>query len=77
MLMYLIYTDEKQTFVNHSDGLTLQYGNPANSNATNARISTIREHYFAMQNITVDGYLPTVACPHVSVPAEIYEIYIC
>jgi mannan endo-1,4-beta-mannosidase len=31
----------------------MQYGNPE-----------MREHYFAMQNITVDDYLPAVACPH-------------
>jgi len=56
------------TFVNHSDGLALQYGNPANTAYTNSRISLIREHFFAMQDITVDAYLPAVACPHNFVP---------
>ncbi len=34
----------------------------------NKQISIIRQHYFAMQNITVDAYLPAVACPHNFVP---------
>jgi len=55
-------------FVNHSDGYSLQYGNPLNTAKNNTQISTIREHYFAMQNITVDSYLPAVACPHNFVP---------
>jgi mannan endo-1,4-beta-mannosidase len=42
----------------------MQYGNPLNSPATDASISTVRQHFFAMQNITVDSYLPAVACPH-------------
>jgi mannan endo-1,4-beta-mannosidase len=54
--------------VNHADGFTMQYGNPLNSPATGASISTVREHLFAMQNITVDSYLPTVACPHNFIP---------
>ncbi|CZR61896.1 uncharacterized protein PAC_11793 [Phialocephala subalpina] len=55
-------------FVNHSDGFALQYGNPLNTAKNNTQISTIREHYFAMQNITVDSYLPAVACPHNFIP---------
>jgi len=54
------------TFVNHSDGFTLQYG--GNQPNTSTKISTIREHLFAMQNIVVDSYLPAVACPHNFVP---------
>lgn len=54
--------------MNHNDGLALQYGNPANKAKNNTQISTIRHHYFAMQNITVDGYLPAVACPRNFIP---------
>ena len=50
-------------FVNHSDGYTLQYGNPANTVQNNTQISLIREHFFRMMNQTVDSYLPAVACP--------------
>ncbi len=46
----------------------MQYGNPNNTDATNSQTSLVREHYFAMQNITVDGYLPSVACPHNYIP---------
>lgn len=56
------------TFVRHNDGFALYYGDPANTAQTNTQISTIREHYFAMQNITVDSYLPAVACPHNYIP---------
>lgn len=52
----------------HNDGFALYYGDPANTAQTNTQISTIREHYFAMQNITVDSYLPAVACPHNYIP---------
>ncbi|TVY47505.1 Mannan endo-1,4-beta-mannosidase [Lachnellula occidentalis] len=58
----------QQEYVDHSDGLTLQYGNPKNTAQNNTQISTIRQHYFAMQGITVDSYLPAVACPHGYVP---------
>ncbi|KAL9121848.1 MAG: hypothetical protein Q9187_001595 [Circinaria calcarea] len=51
------------TFVNHTDGFTMQYGNPANSAEVNAQIRAIRQHFFRMRNRTVDGYLPCVACP--------------
>lgn len=46
----------------------MHYNNPTNSAATNAKISLLRQHYFAMQGITVDGYLPSVACPHNYIP---------
>lgn len=49
-------------FVNHSDGLTLQYGNPLNTAHNNTQISTIRQHFFRMQNETVSTYLPAVPC---------------
>jgi len=55
-------------FVNHTDGYTLQYNNPLNSPATNAAIATIRQNYFAMENIVVDSYLPSVACPENYIP---------
>lgn len=57
-----------ETYVNHGDGYTMQYGNPNNTDVVNAKISMVREHYFAMQNITVDSYLPAVACPHNYIP---------
>jgi mannan endo-1,4-beta-mannosidase len=57
-----------QTYVEHSDGFTMQYGNLNNTAYTNGQISTVREHYFAMQNITVDDYLPSVVCPHNFIP---------
>lgn len=49
-------------FVNHSDGFTLQYGNPANTAHNNTQISTIRQHFFRMQNESVTSYLPAVPC---------------
>ncbi|KAF4627128.1 hypothetical protein G7Y89_g11026 [Cudoniella acicularis] len=55
-------------FVDHNDGLTLQYGNPNNTETVNSKISIIRQHYFAMQDVSVDSYLPAVACPHNYVP---------
>lgn len=58
----------EQTYINHTDGYSLMYGNPDNSAKIDAQISTIRQHYFAMQNITVDSYLPAVACPQNYIP---------
>ncbi|RDL42136.1 Glycoside hydrolase family 5 protein [Venustampulla echinocandica] len=57
-----------EKFVDHSDGFTLQYGNSNNSASVNSKISIIRQHYFAMQNITVDSYLPAVPCPDNYIP---------
>jgi mannan endo-1,4-beta-mannosidase len=57
-----------QIYVNHTDGFTMQYGNPANTAQVNGQISLVRENYFAMQNISVDSYLPSVACPHNFIP---------
>ncbi|KAI0136507.1 glycoside hydrolase [Xylariales sp. AK1849] len=54
------------TFVNHTDGFTLQYGNPANSAYTNGRIQLIRKHFIAMsegKEIPANASLPAVACP--------------
>ncbi|KAI5926799.1 glycoside hydrolase superfamily [Camillea tinctor] len=54
------------TFVEHNDGFTMQYGNPANTADTNRRIQLIRKHFVAMsQNRTIgsDEALPTVPCP--------------
>ena len=50
-------------FVNHSDRFTLQYGNPANTAQNDTQISLIRQHFFKMRNVSVDSYLPCVACP--------------
>ena len=35
-------------YVNHTDGFTLQYGNPANTAQNNTQIETIRNHFFRM-----------------------------
>ncbi|KAK8126367.1 (Trans)glycosidase [Apiospora kogelbergensis] len=54
------------SFVDHSDGFTLQYGNPANSEYTNHRIQLIRKHFLAMgqgTQIAPDDDLPVVPCP--------------
>lgn len=50
-------------YVNHTDGETLQYGNPANTAQTNMQIMDIRQHLFAMKGQNVSTYLPAVACP--------------
>ncbi|KAK3698463.1 hypothetical protein LTR37_016934 [Vermiconidia calcicola] len=50
-------------FVNHSDGFTLQYGNPLNTAQNDTQISTIRQHFFRMQGLSVSEYLPAVPCP--------------
>lgn len=50
-------------FVNHTDGFSLQYGNPLNSVHNNTQISKVRKHMFAMKGIKVDDYLPAVSCP--------------
>ena len=50
-------------YVNHTDGFSLQYGNPMNTAQNNTQIATIRQHFFKMQNESVSSYLPAVACP--------------
>lgn len=60
--------DSEQTYVDHSDGFTMHYGNPNNTEWENKQIALTRKHFFAMQNITVDDYLPSVACPHNYIP---------
>jgi len=55
-------------YVNHSDGFTMHYGDPNNSAYINGQISLVREHLFAMQNISVNSYLPAVACPGNFIP---------
>ncbi|KAK7746195.1 hypothetical protein SLS62_009485 [Diatrype stigma] len=42
------------TFVDHADGLTLHYGDPANTPATNSRIQLIRKHFIAMSQGLVE-----------------------
>ncbi|KAI1736917.1 glycoside hydrolase superfamily [Xylaria scruposa] len=54
------------SFVNHSDGFTLQYGNPSNTAYTNSRIQLIRKHFIAMsqgKTISAGEPLPPVPCP--------------
>lgn len=50
-------------YVNHSDGFTLQYGNPVNAVQNYTQISLIQQHFFQMKGQTVDSYLPAVSCP--------------
>ncbi|KAK4560519.1 hypothetical protein LTR86_005716 [Recurvomyces mirabilis] len=52
-----------EIFVNHTDGFALQYGNPINTVQNNTQISTIRQHFFKMQGVSVSAYLPAQACP--------------
>ena len=54
--------------MNHSDGFTMQYGNPANSDYTDGQISQVRQHFFRVQGVEVDDYLPAVACPQNFIP---------
>lgn len=57
---------ELQVFVNHTDGFTLQYGSPANSDYTDSRIQLIHQHSVKLgegQNISADADLPVVPCP--------------
>jgi mannan endo-1,4-beta-mannosidase len=46
----------------------MHYGDPNNTAFENQQISLTRQYFFAMQNITVDGYLLFVACPHSYIP---------
>ena len=50
-------------FVNHTDGFTLQYGNPSNTPRNNTQISHIRQHLFRMKGVHVGNDLPLVPCP--------------
>ncbi|KAI0974383.1 glycoside hydrolase superfamily [Xylaria arbuscula] len=54
------------TFVDHGDGFTMQYGNPNNTAYTNSRIQLIRKHFIAMSQGKTIGpgeSLPPVPCP--------------
>ena len=56
----------EQHFVNHTDGYTLQYGNPANSAQINNRIQLVRKHFVKMstgQDISAGTALKSVECP--------------
>ncbi|KAK2589948.1 hypothetical protein QQS21_012370 [Conoideocrella luteorostrata] len=50
-------------FVNHTDGFTLQYGNPLNTKQNNSQISIIRQHLWRMRSVEVGEDLPSVQCP--------------
>lgn len=51
-------------YVNHSDGFTLQYRNPANTAQNNTQIETIRNHFFKMMGQSPGPVaLPLAACP--------------
>lgn len=52
-----------QKYVNHSDGFTLQYGNPALSAATTHSIGLLRQHAYAVKGKEVPVATPGVACP--------------
>ncbi|KAF2182234.1 glycoside hydrolase family 5 protein [Zopfia rhizophila CBS 207.26] len=51
------------TFVDHNDGLALQYGNPKNPAHYIAQISKIRQHLFKMQGQVVQAESPPAPCP--------------
>lgn len=59
----LLQVPDCTIYVNHTDGETLQYGNPENTVQTNTQISEIRQHLFRMQGRNVSSYLPPVPCP--------------
>ena len=50
-------------YVNHTDGFTLQYGNPLNMVENNTNIATIRQHLFKLQGRDVGNSLPSSQCP--------------
>ena len=52
-----------KTYVQHDDGYTMHYGDPANTAHNNTQITTIRQHFFRMQGVTVGKFLPPVLCP--------------
>ncbi|KAK2765501.1 hypothetical protein FQN54_008355 [Arachnomyces sp. PD_36] len=52
-----------ESYVDHSDGYTLQYGNPANTEQNNTQIATVRKHLHRLKGETVGDYLPAVPCP--------------
>jgi len=53
-----------QIYVNHTDGFTLQYNNPLNSNYTNEHIELVRQHMSWMSGNKDAGLgLPEVGCP--------------
>ncbi|KAI2638107.1 glycoside hydrolase superfamily [Xylaria nigripes] len=54
------------TWVDHDDGFTLQYGNPGNTDYINGRIQLIRKHVVQMSRGEIIGShepLPLVSCP--------------
>jgi hypothetical protein len=58
--------EAEQHFVNHTDGFTMQYGNPANSAHINNRIQLIRKHFVKMstgEDIASSAALKSVECP--------------
>ncbi len=60
-------------FVDHSDGLTLQYGNPANSADVTRRVQLIRQHLMAAgqnQTVAANAELPAVSCPAAEKPDQ-------
>lgn len=57
---------ECDKFVEHSDGFTMHYGNPQNSDRVNNRIKTIRRHFWKMnsgKDVGANAELPAVPCP--------------
>ena len=54
--------------VPYNDGFTIHYNDPTNSVAMSTKINLLRQHYFTIQGITMDGYLPSVTYPHSYIP---------
>lgn len=56
----------KKIFVNHSDGYTMQYNNPENSQYITTRIELVRQHFVKMGqglDTGANASLPAVPCP--------------
>lgn len=54
----------KQHYVNHTDGFTMHYGHPLNSDYINHQINLIRQHFFQdardhCRRILAAGVMPT------------------
>ena len=56
--------DGCNTFVNHTDGFTMHYGDAENTAVNDTQIGVVRGHLFEMMGVDVEeGYLPGYGCP--------------
>jgi hypothetical protein len=63
-----------QAYVEHGDSFAMRYGDLNNTDWENQQISLTRRHFFAVQDITVDDYLPAVECPRNYIPGMMQSI---